>query len=642
MPPENKSDCNTGLTSVLDMLHARRFQQPANGGNASRVEVAQPPSVLAMPTKQPETSESPTDSAAAPNEILRRPQCPVGSVQEYVDSVKRQITAGYNLQGEPWVRPQNPLRAAREINAQRQRNRERPLSAEEALNLVLRPLIFAWAPEKLKPGLKIQCPGCAKPTSETTWVRGHRTLHLVSGQCAYVTTNHVCHQCATAGRPDGERKRNRGRRKIIADSSDIRDSLPRHIASMWHFFDSGRILCDAAVMDLVRAMATRAPWAAISDALNESKATSWTRDVTLRYLELCEDLGIKPERRLILPPKDYVLSSAWVRNAYMTDALQRGREITKELESELGDDVLIIDWTHDAAARCGAKVLLNIMDGRGFILMSRLTETCGPYEAQPMIAELALRGVHPRVVYVDSECCGAWPEIIHKFWPGSYIRLDAMHAMMRLTQTVTSTQHPWHARFCRTIADAVYTYDGGVMARLRCACKKEGCNSRDHKQKVVPRIIADAPRIAAAIDEIIEKFQKTDHKSAGALLTPATTQAWANLKMHVCHGCLCDPPGMVMNTFGDAVVIGGEEFLAVRPKRGSSRLEGFHTHQKQWLGPLARHVREAGETILRDGALRWNRKRHREASSATEARMPVYAGGLMESINDLYGRLTNT
>ena len=158
MPPENKSDCNTGLTSVLDMLHARRFQQPANGGNASRVEVAQPPSVLAMPTKQPETSESPTDSAAAPNEILRRPQCPVGSVQEYVDSVKRQITAGYNLQGEPWVRPQNPLRAAREINAQRQRNRERPLSAEEALNLVLRPLIFAWAPEKLKPGLKFNVP----------------------------------------------------------------------------------------------------------------------------------------------------------------------------------------------------------------------------------------------------------------------------------------------------------------------------------------------------------------------------------------------------------------------------------------------------------------------------------------------------
>ena len=68
-----------------------------------------------------------------------------------------------------------------------------------------------------------------------------------------------------------------------------------------------------------------------------------------------------------------------------------------------------------------------------------------------------------------------------------------------------------------------------------------------------------------------------------------------------------------MNVFGESVMIGGERFQVVRTLRGASALEGFHTHQKRWLGCLARHAADAGAALLADGAVRWNRKRRYEA-----------------------------
>ena len=109
-----------------------------------------------------------------------------------------------------------------------------------------------------------------------------------------------------------------------------------------------------------------------------------------------------------------------------------------------------------------------------------------------------------------------------------------------------------------------------------------------------------------------EEF-KGAHAVAGPLLVPAAMEAWREFKPHILSGCLCDPPDMKMNVFSTSVTIGGERFKPVRTLRGASALEGFHTHQKQWLGCLARHAADAGAALLADGAVRWNRKRQLEA-----------------------------
>ena len=69
----------------------------------------------------------------------------------------------------------------------------------------------------------------------------------------------------------------------------------------------------------------------------------------------------------------------------------------------------------------------------------------------------------------------------------------------------------------------------------------------------------------------------------------------------------------------------------IRNARGSSALEGFHTHQKGWLGQLARHSTDAGATLLSDGAQRWNRNiRSRDLSEDHEC--CVYAPGLLRAV----------
>jgi hypothetical protein len=68
---------------------------------------------------------------------------------------------------------------------------------------------------------------------------------------------------------------------------------------------------------------------------------------------------------------------------------------------ERGADTLLLDWTRDAAARCGKPHLLNAMDSGRHVLLSKATETCKPQEAEALLRTLAQRGVCPKVVDVD-------------------------------------------------------------------------------------------------------------------------------------------------------------------------------------------------------------------------------------------------
>ena len=188
-----------------------------------------------------------------------------------------------------------------------------------------------------------------------------------------------------------------------------------------------------------------------------------------------------------------------------------------------------------------------------------------------------------------------------------------MHAIRRLVRTTTSTQHPRHGAFCKALADAIYTYDSTEQGRLQQAWKRAGYGPvlpAHIKKQYVPRKISDPPRIIAAIEAVLCDFANSgEYALAQSLLTAATHSAWQCLRRHVAAGCLCDPPGIDLNRYGATMSGGGDDFQFVESMRGSSSLEGFHSHQKEWLGQRAIHSVEAGEALLRDGALRWNRRR---------------------------------
>jgi len=428
-----------------------------------------------------------------------------------------------------------------------------------------------------------------------------------------------------------------------SDSAAVLTRLPAAARSVWNFSDTGRILCDAPLTDLLRATATKSSWISITDAINEVKVTAWTRDVVLRYFQLCDLLHIAPD---CIPgfPARYKLSSDWARNAYLADFHRRAHEITQEMDTETGDAILKVDWTKSAAARCKANFMLNIMTGSNKILVSVLTATPAPHEAEQALQELRRRGVTPRVVYVDDECCGAWPDIVSRVWPNCCVRLDALHALMRLTQTTASTQHPWHGKFCGMLSDALFTYDECVLERIHKAMARQRCGenlTRKQKCKYVPRSIQDARSIARDIEEVIAHFKHQTHCDMGPLVTASTDTAWENLRKHVIKGCLCDPPGVSLIGYDadDPLLIGGKTFPRIRTQRGTSALEGYHGHQKRWLGSLATHAPESGMALVADGNVRWNRQRSNEAFPEAERPASVFAPGLLQEARDLRRRL---
>jgi hypothetical protein len=381
-----------------------------------------------------------------------------------------------------------------------------------------------------------------------------------------------------------------------------------------NFVNTGRMLCEAGVVDFVRALATRTSWAAIADTINELKEEAWDRDVVSVFTTLCAHFQVRSSSQSCSFPHQCHVSADWVRNVYVADAQKRHGSVSQELSAEKGDDVLALDWTVDAAERCSADFLFNAMDGHRRILMSSFTSACSPHGVKHLLVSLKKRGVDPKVVYVDCECCGAWRGIVKGIWPKAMVKLDGMHAIRRLTRTVSSTQHPWHGQFCVALSNAIYTYDAEVMARFLAACgrRTEHDKSPNYAQrKYVPRVIVDAPRIALAVASVLTAFKST-HPEAGPLITQSTMDAWRDLQPHISAGCLCDPPGVQLHEYGKGVRIGGHLFKPIRTIRGASALEGFHNHQKQWLGCLARHAADAGAALLADGAARWNRKRRRQ------------------------------
>ena len=353
--------------------------------------------------------------------------------------------------------------------------------------------------------------------------------------------------------------------------------------------------------------------------------------MTLPYYGLCARFNICEETGAPVAPAAHHVTDKWVKHLYMVDAKRRGQEVQGALCAEKGDDVLALDWTRDAATRCCQKWLFNVMDGKHIVLCSEFTTDCEPAGVRGILQKLCDRGVKPKVVYVDEECCGAWPPIISAVWPDAVVRLDGMHAIRRLTRTTTSTQHPWHPRFCKAVSRAIYTVD-------EQAVEGNASSSTDAAMSISSAVrcpssrrrIANPKEITTSLEAVLRLFERPD-KQAGALLTQETYAAWHCLRKHIATGCLCDPDSVNLNACGDVESAGDNHQGGVRNSRGSSALEGFHTHQKGWLGTLAKHSSDAGAALLADGAQRWNR-RVRGRKAPTERLPSIYAPGLLQAV----------
>ena len=505
------------------------------------------------------------------------------------------------------------------------------LARKVCMTYLMAPLVFVWVPNKLFGGTTICCPKCAEPAAgQTCWGRA-QVLHMMGEEAVFIASRHSCLRCRADHR-EGGGEHNRCYR-FCAGSPEAIASMTDCAKAAWPLTHAGeKTLCDSALVSTIRAWATRTRWTAIAAVFNELRATKHAQLIR-SYHALCNTLHLHPIETPNCPTS---LSAKWVSAVYERDYNERASDIALELLAEVPGEILAVDWTRDAAARCKGHWMFNALDSNGVVLTSIVTSTTSPKEIAPALRELRSRGLQPKAIYVDDECCGVWRELVADIWPGAVVVLDAFHAIRRLTQTTTSTRHPWHKHFCRLISDAIFRDDAELSLRFRRACERGRVPSklaRKLKREHVARHVRDKALIESSIGSALAEYSGRQHKQCGPLLTARTLEAWERLKTHVRNGCMCDPPRVELNVLSDKfVTIDGQQFKKLKVARGSSSLEGFHAHQKAWLGSQV-HSRGRGLALVADGTARFNRRRRNSNSEQTPAIPPVFSPGLLVATN---------
>ena len=108
-------------------------------------------------------------------------------------------------------------------------------------------------------------------------------------------------------------------KRFLADAPEVLASLPWAIRSQWQFTNTGRSLCDAPVIDLIRTMATKTSWSAIANAINDMTSAAWVREVRMPYLCLCETMKIAALHQKSYCPVELWVTDKCVKNMYMKD-----------------------------------------------------------------------------------------------------------------------------------------------------------------------------------------------------------------------------------------------------------------------------------------------------------------------------------
>ena len=286
-----------------------------------------------------------------------------------------------------------------------------------------------------------------------------------------------------------------------------------------------------------------------NSAVNELRATQVAKKVA-KYVALCGSLNLKPALPSGNCQPGMLLTSEWVSRIYEIDVAARSGDITCELLAGQHTDIASVDWTRDVAVRCKGKWMFNVLDSDGNVIASLITTTTTPAEVEPVMQELRGRGVASKIVYVDNECCGVWQSIIGKVWPNARVVLDSFHAIRRLTQTTSSTRHPWHKQFCTMLSNAIFGEDAFLSSRFRKALQRSNLSREAGarlKRTCVPRSVKPQIDIEKGIERAVGEFTNRVHPKAGPLLTAKTFSAWSALKLHVRTGCICDPPDVKMH-----------------------------------------------------------------------------------------------
>ena len=303
-----------------------------------------------------------------------------------------------------------------------------------------------------------------------------------------------------------------------------------------------------------------------------------------------------------------------------------------------------------------ANFSVNFGNEHGMIVQSVITSSESSSALQPVADGLmdryAKAGVAPPVLlYTDRDCCkqggpSAYQLLFHR-WSDLIVRLDIWHFMRRLALGCTSESHPLYGVFMARLSGFIFEWDADDVSNLIAAKRGElsaagaifvnddavraAVNSKELKRHCKRRTRGSEETIALIEELILQMSTMTDVLGV-PIFKAEISDIWATEKKHV--PCIQDLGGVPLYAVVQTVTKGGKELPVYRCGRGTTSLECFHRHIKDFIpGTSANAVNF--QAYLIDGVTRWNMSRREAAEHRTSMYRP-FDSELVAHVNDLH------
>lgn len=208
---------------------------------------------------------------------------------------------------------------------------------------------------------------------------------------------------------------------------------------------------------------------------------------------------------------------------------------------------------------------------------------------------------NPVVLYTDRDCCKAGDEkskfqqLFHR-WENLLVRLDSWHFMRRISKACTNESHPLYGVFMGKLSSAIFEWDQKDVDLLRQAKRGElvmaglKSPSADAVNKSISKIelakhckrrTRGADTSVSLIEKLILSLEDSTDTLGVPLLRNEVWDIWNEEKRHV--ACIQDPVDFQLYTETGEISKGGVKLPVFRCARGTTSLESFHSHLKNFI-----------------------------------------------------------
>ena len=463
--------------------------------------------------------------------------------------------------------------------------------------------LFLWMPRKMW-AFDFKCPVCQHTPSLTSKGLYNRLRSVIDIKSRYYLAAEYleCRSCKGT---------------FITFDSRLSGQLPLSLKLRFPIILTRKFACDESVVALMRARTLGNSPTAVCNDVKEMQSEEWIRK-TILYLSDCERHK-KSRERLKLPavaayekPPSFKSppTPKWFLATYVRDVWSRLDTLKASMSSVYGT-ILKIDSTKkitkklQGASAGSASWCTNVGNETGEILSSLLTtsESLSSLDrlAEGLMERYSKAGQpHPLVLYTDRDCCknddqlSKYQRLFYK-WNKLLVKLDVWHFMRRLSKACNES-HPLYGTFMAKISVAIFEWDSGDVDLLRKAKKAElqlsgikNPSADTVSSAITKRELArhcrrktrGAENTIRLLENLILSLTDATDSLGVPLFRDDVLEIWSTEKRHVT--CIQDPDGVQLYTKTGELTKGNVILPIFRCARGSTSLESFHSHLKNFI-----------------------------------------------------------